>query len=273
MELTDQNYYSLEAGREYMSYSQYKSFVQCEGATMAGLRGEYSSLGSRPMFLGSYTHAWSEGEEAFEAFQIANESEIKQKNGKKYADILTCDAMIESLKSDPFCMHMLSGSKEVIVTAHFAGALWKAKMDVINDEFKRIVDLKTAQALNKKEWSDSQRCYVSFIEQYGYVGQMAVYSELHRLWAGNRATHGRTASEMRYDPYLVVVTKEDPPDKAIIEFDDASLEQELETVKGWMMRINQVKAGEIPPHACGKCAYCRSVKDTKVMHFRDLIYL
>lgn len=273
MELTQENYYSLEANREYMSYSQYKSFVECEAATMAELRGEYVRPASRPMFLGSYTHAWSEGAEAFKEFQELNASEITQKNGKKYADILTCDEMIASLEADPFAMHMLTGNKEVIVTAHFAGALWKAKMDVINDEFRRIVDLKTAQSLNKKEWSDAQRCYVSFVEHYGYVGQMAVYSELQRLWAGNRATHGRKVSEMRYDPYLVIVTKEDPPDKAVIEFDDVSIEQELEIVKGWMVRINQVKAGEIKPHACGKCPYCRSTKKTEVMHFRDLIYL
>ena len=45
MELTQDNYYSLEASREYVSVSQYKDFVGtlgkqgCEACAMARLRG------------------------------------------------------------------------------------------------------------------------------------------------------------------------------------------------------------------------------------------
>ena len=41
MILTPDNYYSVEANREYMSCSQYQSFMDCEARTMAELEGRY----------------------------------------------------------------------------------------------------------------------------------------------------------------------------------------------------------------------------------------
>lgn len=41
MILTEKNYYSLEAGEQYFSVSQYKDFMKCEAMAMAKLHGEY----------------------------------------------------------------------------------------------------------------------------------------------------------------------------------------------------------------------------------------
>ena len=57
MTLTDDNYYTPEADREYMSVSLFKSFVGtygymgCEHKTMAKLRGEYSEEPSKAMMV------------------------------------------------------------------------------------------------------------------------------------------------------------------------------------------------------------------------------
>jgi len=41
-DLNSENYYSLEANRAFMSYSQFKSFQECEAAALAEVRGEYT---------------------------------------------------------------------------------------------------------------------------------------------------------------------------------------------------------------------------------------
>lgn len=41
MTLTNENYYSNETNREYMSVSQYKQFQKCEAAAMAQIKGEW----------------------------------------------------------------------------------------------------------------------------------------------------------------------------------------------------------------------------------------
>ena len=50
MKLTNQNYYSQEANKTYMSVSQLKSFMKCEAAAMAELRGD--------MFGRKQLHYW-----------------------------------------------------------------------------------------------------------------------------------------------------------------------------------------------------------------------
>lgn len=61
MNLTNANYYSLEANREFMSVSQLKSFLKCEAAAMAELRGEYTRPTTTALLVGSFVDAWFEG--------------------------------------------------------------------------------------------------------------------------------------------------------------------------------------------------------------------
>ena len=62
MELTNQNYFSVEANREYFSVSQFKSFKECEERAMAEVTGRYIRPETKDLLMGSYVDAYFSGE-------------------------------------------------------------------------------------------------------------------------------------------------------------------------------------------------------------------
>lgn len=82
MKLTNDNYFSPEASREYFSVSQYKTFLDCPARAMAEIRGEYKQPMTTALLVGSYVDAYFEGtldkfqEEHPEIFNIS----IKERN-------------------------------------------------------------------------------------------------------------------------------------------------------------------------------------------------
>lgn len=249
MELTNENYFSIEADREYFSVSQFKNWVKCQAATLAKINGEFEESYGKALVVGSYTHAAFENEEEFERFNEENHSEIFNSRGGKYADFKVADAMIETLKNDKFAMYAMEGEKELIFTAELFGVKWKSKIDSINHQRKSFTDLKTTRSLSQRIWSDKYQKYVSFVEAWDYVLQMAVYREI---------IHQNTG--LYYSPYIVAVTKEDPPDKAVLHFDDSRFQFELDYVEHLIEGFKQVKSGEKAPTRCETCAYCRETK-------------
>lgn len=235
-----------------MSVSQFKSFMECEARTLAELRGEYSRPQSNALTVGSYTHAAFESNEVFERFVEDNKKVIVNTKGSKYADFKQADKMIEALKSDKFSMFALEGEKEVIFTGEMFGTQWKIKVDNINHERKFFSDIKTTQELGKRYWSDKYSQYVSFVQAYDYILQMYVYQQIIYQNTGEI-----------YKPYIVAVTKQDPPDKAILHFDESRFEFEKEYVQTYLPGIIQTKKGEKEPIRCEKCDYCRSTKQLR----------
>ena len=259
--LTD--YYSDENAWDYMSASQFRDFVTCEAAALAKLRGEWPHPPTTAMLVGSYLHAAIEGDEAFAEFCMAHEADIHTTRGNKgkRAEFVQADAMIETLQSDLYLMSLLSGQHEVVLMTELYGVAWKAKLDVLNED--SIVDVKTTRSLYERYWDKAESRYVSFVEQFGYTRQLALYSELERLTSGR---------ETRLATYVVAVTKEDPPDKALIEIDADRVYWELEVVKGILPRIQSVKLGEIEPRRCERCEYCRATKQlTGPINFMELV--
>jgi len=157
-------------------------------------------------------------------------------------------------------MISLEGQKEVILVGDYAGARWKCKVDNLNTEKGFFSDLKTCQSLSEKVWDNDNRVYVSFIEAYGYIGQLALYQKIIEQNYGT------------FDPYLTVVTKETPPDKAVITFNPDRLSDDLAYVEKRMSHILDVKNGRVAPVSCGKCAYCREVKQLSRVYDYDEIY-
>jgi hypothetical protein len=260
LELNSSNYHSLEADQVYMSNSQYKDFMTCEAMAIAKLSGAWKEPPNDSLLLGSYVHAWAEG--TLDEFK-ANNPEIFTKKGELYAQYKHADRMIETLANDPFIMFLLQGQKEVIITAEFAGAVWKAKMDVYNPDGGRIVDLKTVREIRGKHWDKDLGCYVSFPEAFGYLRQMSIYAELERIYSGRSDW---------LETLIVAVSKEDPPDKEVIGMDTRRMEEELAEVERNMPRILEVKNGFAEPKRCGICRYCRETKKLdKVVHYMDLI--
>lgn len=261
MQLNQSNYYSNEADNHYLSVSQIKKFAECEARAMAELKGTYEQPPTRAMEIGSYVHAHFDDEQALATLIDENNGSIFKKNGDKYADYHQADEMIEAVKNDELCMFALNGEKEQIFTANVFGTDFKCKVDAINHDMKYFSDLKTTQMLDKRLWSDKYNMMVSFVEKYDYVMQMFIYREILQAVTGNY-----------YDPYIVAVTKEDPPNKAVIEIDEERYVFEYEYVENLVDRVLAVKSGEEEAESCGSCSYCRkSKKLTDTIEVAELI--
>ncbi|PAE27935.1 hypothetical protein CHI07_16940 [Paenibacillus sp. 7884-2] len=246
-----------------MSVSQFKNWCECEAATMAYLNGDIKKEPNGAMLVGSYTHAAFESDEAFNQFIAENSSVIFNTKKKKYADYAQADNMIESLKSDPFAMFAMSGKKEEIYTANLFGIDWKIKVDNVNREKGFFSDLKTTQDLYKRYWSEKYDGWVSFIEMWDYVLQMAIYRKVIEAATGDTLT-----------PYIVAVSKEKIPNKAVIHFDESRFDFEYEYAEMKLERIMEVKSSQVEPSACGKCDYCKKEKKLNgTIEVGELIYV
>ena len=257
--LNSQNYYSPESDRAYMSNSQFKSFLECEARTMAEIRGQWKEEPTEAMLVGSYLHAIVEGTQ--DQFREDNPSMFK-KDGKPYAKFEQAELMAKVILEDEFASFVLKGEHEHIVAAQFGGVWWKAKLDVYNPKDGRIVDVKTVAKIRDKHWT-ADFGWASFVEAYGYVRQLAIYLELERIRAG-RVSH--------FEPLIVAVSKEDPPDKEIIGLDADRIAFEIEQVKLQLPHIINVKHGLEEPKRCEKCKYCRASKRlSHIVHYMDLL--
>lgn len=251
-QLDKNNYHSTEANIHYMSVSQFKSAIECEARMVAELKGEFTRPPSTALMVGSYIHAAIEGNEAFATFIEQNHDSIFNTRGKKYADYVKADEMIETIQNDAFCQFALEGEKEVIFTGELFGVQWKIKVDNINHQRGFFSDLKSTQELRKRYWSEKYSTWVSFVQAYDYVLQMWVYREIIYQNTGRY-----------YEPYIMAVTKESPPDKAGLHFKHDRFDFEREYVQQMLPSIIEAKQGRKAPHRCDKCEYCRATKVLK----------
>ena len=85
-----------------------------------------------------------------------------------------------------------------------------------------------------------------FIDAYGYLYQAAIYQEIVRQNTGKTL------------PFvLAVTTKEEVPQKKLIQIDQEYIDETLEEVKRLAPRFGAIKRGEIEPVGCGRCNVCR----------------
>lgn len=287
-ELTADNYYGEESNWHLMSVSQYKRFERCEAAALAELKGEWKpERNIVPLLVGNYVHSYFESEAAHEAFKEENKqhmfkditaADIKavlDKNGAAYkksanksdlykaaaengltlprgdllAPYVQAETLISTLKKEPLFNYLWQGEKEVMIEEELFGVKWKAKIDLLNIDKGYFIDLKTAAQLDGRYWSNKYGSYVSFIEQYGYTIQVAIYEKLLEIKYGKP-----------FKGYIYAVTKQDPPDVAAIKIEERKLQFEYDLVEENIERVQDVKTGKVKPTGCGKCDYCRSVK-------------
>lgn len=239
MTLTEANYYSQEANREYMSVSQYKAFIKCEAAAMAQLNGQWETPKSTAMLVGSYVDAWFEG--TLGSFYEEN-PQIFKKDGSLKADYIQAAEIIDRVQRDELFMEYMAGKKQVIRTAELFGTKWKIKIDSRHRD--KIVDLKVMRSMERVMGK-------SFVEYWGYDLQLAVYAAVEE-----KALKRRTPLAT----YLAVVTKQTPADMEIIEIPQWRREELLEELEKTMPHIIKVKNGEVEPQRCGVCEYCRATK-------------
>jgi len=237
MKLTSENYYSLEADKEYFSASQVKSFLNCEAQALAQIRGEYEQPTSTALLMGSYVDAYFDG--GVSEFSKEHPEIFNSRTGELKADFKKAELMIERAKSSPLFMEYLEGEKQKIFTGEIAGVPFKAKFDVYVPG-KRIVDLKTVR--------DLEPCYkegagrISPIEYWHWDLQLAIYQELE----GNKLPC-----------YLAIITKEEPSDIRLIQIPQTILDAEMDYLKQILPRLDAIKKGIVEPERCDHCAYCR----------------
>jgi len=242
--LTNENYFSPEAMREYWSVSQFKAFLKCEACGLAEVRGEYERKETDALLIGSYVDAYFSGE--LDQFVALNGDKMISKRGDGLlAKFQHADDLIKRVEADPMMMEYLSGSKQVIMTAELFGVPWKIKMDVYNGE--RIVDLKSV-----KDFEDIYEPgygYRSWIEYWGYDIQGAIYQKVVELNTGKRLPF-----------YIEAVTKEKVPDIDLIQIPQSYLDTAYKIVEAHIDRLDLVKTGIVEPTRCERCDYCKSTK-------------
>lgn len=249
--LTNENYFSLENEMKYFGSSQFKSFMNCEAQTMAKLKGEYKQEQSTALLVGSYVDAHFD--KSLDIFK-AQHPEIFTKSGDLKAEYRHAEYIIERIERDEMFMRYMNGGHQEIMTGELFGAPWKIKIDSYH-KGKCIVDLKTMKDF-KPIWQDGQG-KIPFVEAWGYDIQAAIYQAIE----GNNL------------PFFIAgATKERPePDIAIISIPQEEIDIALDIVKAHIDRFKAVKAGEIEPHRCEECEYCRRTKKlSKIVNYKDL---
>lgn len=253
MEITQQNYYSIEANVEYMSSTQLKSLVgslgrpACEEHALKIIKGEIIEEPSQSMLIGLYVDTYFTG--GFEDFINSHQDELYTKKGTLYAGFQKAENIIERIKKDKLFMEFISGEHQKIFTAELFGAKWKCKLDSYH-KGKCIVDLKCVEDIYKLFWVKDIGS-LNFIEYWGYITQLAIYQKIVELNTGEKLPC-----------YIAAVDKTEHPAIEIIQIPNEKLNYELSLIEYDVKHALALKNGEIEPTRCGKCSYC---KDTKVI--------
>jgi hypothetical protein len=245
VKLTQKNYYGEKASREFMSVSQYKSFVKCEAMAMAEINGTYERPKSKALLLGSLFDELLTGtKKSFDEFVNENNAELFKKNGEPYADVAQAFETAAKVEKQPLMMKYLSGQKQKIMTGKIAGVPFKIKMDSYKKgEF--IADLKYMASLR------SPNMFEPMVKYWNYIAQGAVYQEIVYQNTGERLPF-----------YLVIATKESPAHLDVCEIKQYDLDEELENIKKRVDRFQAIKNGEIPPERCEEydCNFCTETR-------------
>lgn len=262
MILTNENYFSQEASREYLSVSQYKDFCgslgkpACEAQAIAKLNGEWEMEMTTPLLVGSYVDAHFEG--TLDIFKAQNPS-ILTKQGSLKAEYKNAEEIINRIERDKLFMQFMSGKKQIIMTAELFGVKWKIKIDSYL-EGKAIVDLKVMKSLKEQHYIRDFG-YMDFVQYWGYDIQGAVYQEVVYQNTGKRL------------PFFIAgASKEKTTDLEVIYVDDTHLKEKLIEIEGKIPDIISLKNGEMEPIRCECCDYCKSTKVLKKpIHFSELL--
>ena len=266
IKLTPENYYSNDTDWQYMSFSLFKDFEQCEARALAKLKEDWQPTSSPvPLLVGNYVHSYFESVESHQSFVNENRKELMTRptksnpDGHLRAEFKVADNMIQTLQADDMFNYFYKpGKKEVIVTGKIDGYWWKGKIDSLVLEQGYFCDLKTVDDIHKGHWNSDERRHVPFIQDREYNMQMAIYRELIKQ-----------TFDVDCQPYIFAVSKQTPPDKMAIDFnspdgtDQYQMQDQLDKIKELQPNFWKVMTGEEAPVACGKCDYCRQMKQLK----------
>lgn len=240
--LTSENYFSLENNMKYMSASQVISFMNCEAAALAEIKGEYKREKTTSLLVGSFVDAYFSNE--IEQFKIDN-PEIFTSKGELKAQYKHAEYIIERIQRDELFMRYVLGKRQIIKTGLIDGIPFKIKIDSYHPQ-KAIVDLKIVKDFQPIYKEGQGR--ISFVEAWNYDLQGAIYQPVE----GNNLPF-----------FIAAATKEKEPDLAVINIPQNYLDVALELAMPTIHRAYQIKQGLIEPERCEKCDYCKRTKVLK----------
>lgn len=249
MLLTQENYFSKEANKEYISVSQFKSFVECEAQTLHNI--EIGGENEKQAFLeGKLFENWVAGDRAL---FMAQHPEMVSTRGATAGQLKAefnkvIKAAERFLEQDFFKDIINKCEKQVILTGEIEGVKVKCALDLFDRETNSIYDIKCMKDF-KEQWNKEEKSYVPWYYIYGYVLQLAVYREIVRQNFGEPKEIG-----------LMAASKEEEPDLQAKSFSSELLDLELEYFKNNVKRYNDIKKGIVAPTYCGECSYCKSIK-------------
>lgn len=263
MILTSENYHSPEAKKEFFSVSRYKAYagclgiVPCEARAVAEECGEWITEPSTAMKASSFVDAHFSG--VLDVFKAQN-PDMFTKQGELKADFRKATEIIQRIERSEYFMKYMSGEKQVIMTAELFGAKWSIMVDSYLPNVA-IVDLKVMADLRDSFYVKDWGRRVSFVENYGYDIQAAIYQAVVEANTGKKLP-----------VYLACASKESEPDIEIIGFPQGDLDDVLSLVGPNIPRILSIKSGRENPERCGCCDYCRKTKViTGPINYRELI--
>lgn len=242
LKVTKNNYYDIETNMAYMSASFVKGMMRCEAMTMAETTGNWVRPYSSALMVGSYVDAAFDGPKTFQNWLHYNKRDVLKKDGTPKAEFVRADEMVRKAKSDKVFMEYMRGQKQKILTGEIDGVPFKCKLDVYR-KGERIVDLKTTKDMQPMYKPGEGR--LSFADYWLWPLQMAIYQYIE----GNRLPC-----------YLAVITKEDPPDIAVIQVEQEKMDAEMDFLRAKLPRYDAIKRGLIEPERCENCAYCRATR-------------
>ena len=257
MNLTDENYYSVEANKEYCSASQYKdiigcpAFHGCEARAMATINGEWERETTNALLIGSILDCLWEGvrgEELAKRFPDCISTRGATK-GELKAEYKKCLQMYERTYKDEKFRAYMSGEKQVIFSGVIEGLPFKVKLDSFI-EGKAICDLKTTEDASRefRKFVPDSGERLPFYTYWGYDTQLAIYREIVRQNTGDTL-----------ECYIAAIDKKPHPLPAIINLESKRLDEALDAVKRNCESIILLKSGKVEPIKCGSgdCDYCR----------------
>lgn len=243
-QLNNENYFTPENRKKYMSASLFKEFNKCEVYALAKLNGEIVEEQTDALLFGSYVDAYFSNE--LEDFKKKHPEIYNARTGELKSTLKNVDKVIKAIEEDSMMMKYLNGDHQVVVIGEIEGVPFKGKIDSFFKD-KLIVDQKVIKDLDLV-WieRDGYNVKVDFVEAYDYFTQGAVYQCLVEQNTGKKL------------PFvLAVVTKEDNPAKKLIQIDQEYLDEALEKVKEKAPRYWKIMKGELAPQGCGHCSACR----------------
>lgn len=250
MILTPENYFSIEADKEYMSVSQFKNFRSCEAEALHDL--ETPDTTYKSAFLEG--HLFEELVAGDSKLFIAQHPEMISSRGSTAGQLKSEFQRVlkaaEKFNSQKFFKDIIEKcEKQVILTGEICGVPVKCCLDLFDRKTFSIYDIKCMKDFNE-QWSKEEKKYIPWYYAWGYVLQLAVY----------RLIVKQNFNSEPKEVALLAATKEEIPDIQALKFDEYLLGLELEEFKNNIKHYDNLKKGIEKPVACGYCEYCKKMK-------------